>query len=288
MASINELAASVNQNHMEKIIRIEKYIYEFISSRFEMLDLFYRTTHRDRTTGVYKLIDGPQVMDFLMSIHGNIEELYYGKKLIPQKFTTPDALFTSLNAFKEYLNEHEYLLTQNFNGERTYYVVSEMVKIKTELVEMIDYAKQLYDTEDTVIPYQDLRYYLIEKDIPKFIKTLKSILSSVSYAISKTKEGYHHSNVYLILKLLGFEIIPEESTNKGRIDVVIRFIDIVYILEFKFDKAENDLSKEALNQIKENGYPEKYYVEKKEIIAIGISFSEKERNINGFQMEIIK
>ncbi len=269
---------------MNKIQRVERYIYEFFVNRFEHYDIFYRSTHRDRTYGVYKLNDGPKIMDLIISIHGNIEDQFYFEKLIPHKFTTPEALFSSLNAFKEFLIEHEYLLTKNLDGENTYYVVSEVLKIKTELIEMIDYAKQLYDFEDTVIPYQDLRYYLITKDIPNFIKTLSSILSSVSYAIAKTKEGYHHSNIHLILKLLGFEIISEEITNVGRIDAVIRFIDTVYILEFKFGGTE-DLSKEALTQIKEKGYPEKFHVEKKEIFAIGISFSEDTRNINGFEVE---
>lgn len=271
---------------MDKIQRVEKYIYEFFTNRFEHYDIFFRSTHRDRTYGVYKLNDGPKVMDLIISIHGNIEDQFYFEKLIPHKFTTPEALFSSLNSFKEFLIQNEYLIIQNLDGENTYYVVSELLKIKTELIQMIDYAKQLYDFEDNVIPYQDLRYYLINKDINNFIKTLKSILSSVSYAIAKTKEGYHHSNIHLILKLLGFEIISEEITNIGRIDAVIRFIDTVYILEFKFGGAE-DLSNDALNQIKDKGYPEKFYVEKKEIIAIGISFSEDIRNINGFEVEKI-
>jgi hypothetical protein len=269
---------------MDKIQRVEKYIYEFFTNRFEHYDMFYRSTHRDRTYGVYKLNDGPKVMDLIMSIHGNIEDQFYFEKLIPHKFTTPEALFSSLNSFKEFLIQNEYLIIQNLDGENTYYVVSELLKIKTELIQMIDYAKQLYDFEDNVIPYQDLRYYLINKDINNFIKTLKSILSSVSYAIAKTKEGYHHSNIHLILKLLGFEIISEEITNVGRIDAVIRFIDTIYILEFKFG-GDEDLSKEALKQIKEKGYPEKFFVEKKEILAIGISFSEADRNINGFEVE---
>ena len=157
---------------MNKIQRVEKYIYEFFANRFEQYDSFYRSTHRDRTYGVYKLNDGTKVMDLIMSIHGNIEDLFYYEKLIPHKFTTPESLFSSLNAFKEYLIKHEYLINENLDGENTFYVVSELLKIKTELIQMIDYAKQLYDFEDNVIPYQDLRYYLINKDINNFIKIL--------------------------------------------------------------------------------------------------------------------
>jgi hypothetical protein len=135
-----------------------------------------------------------------------------------------------------------------------------------------------------VIPYQELRYKLITKNVPDFIDILKSILASVSYAITKTQEGFFHSNVHLILKLLGFEIISEEQTNNGRIDSVIRFSDIIYIVEFKFNENE-DLSNEALQQIKDKEYALKFAYEKKDILGIGVSFSKDNRNINGFKFE---
>ena len=172
----------------------------------------------------------------------------------------------------------------NFDKDNTSYIVSEIYQIKTELIQAIDYTKNIYDFEDTVIPYQELRYKLITNNIPDFIIILKSILASVSYAISKTQEGFYHSNVHLILKLLGFEIISEELTNNGRIDAVIRFSDKIFIIEFKFNKNE-DLSNEALQQIKDKEYILKFIIENKDIFGIGISFSKDTRNINGFRTE---
>ena len=266
------------------INRIEEYIFDFFSSRIENLNMSYYSVSQSRQTGIYLLKNGAKIMDLFNSIHGNITEKFYSKRLIPHQFSTPEDLFNSLNAFKEYLNENEWLLNENLNGESTSYIVSELLQLKNEIVHMIDYAKELYEIEDSIIPYQDLRYYLIRREIPNFIECIKSILASVSYAITKSKEGYHHSNVHLILKLLGFEIVSEELTNVGRIDAVIRFLDTVYILEFKFSKIEDE-SMLALNQIKEKNYPQKFFVEKKKIIGIGISFSEKERNINGYKIE---
>lgn len=271
---------------MSKVKRIEKYLFEFFSNRFEDFDMFYRSTHRDRHTGIYNLKDGNRIMDFIISIHSNIEDHFYYEHLVPHKFATPDALFRSLDLFKKYLNENQKLLDKNYKRENTSYIIHETQKIKTELVEMIDYAKKLYDYEDTLIPYQELRYKLITRNIPDFVNILKSIMASVSYAITKTLEGYFHSNVHLTLKLLGFDVISEEQTNNGRIDAVIRFSDTIYILEFKFNN-EDDLSADALQQIKDKRYPEKFFIENKEIIAIGISFSEKTKNINGYVFEQI-
>lgn len=269
---------------MDKIKRLEKYLFDFFSSRFEDLEDFYRATHRDRRYGIYRLKQGDRLMDFLISIHGNIEEKFYFEKLIPQKFATPGALLTALDCFKKYLNDNQKYLDINFNGENTDYIIHTIQQIKSELIQAIDYIKIIYDYEDTVIPYQELRYKLITNNITDFIKILSGILASVSYAISHTQEGFFHSNVHLILKLLGFEILSEEMTNNGRIDAVIRFSDKIYILEFKFNDNQ-DLSSEALKQIKDKEYALKFTIEKKDIFGIGISFSNEKKNINGFKTE---
>lgn len=271
---------------MNKIKRLEKYLFDFFSSRFEDLDDFYRVTYRDRHYGIYKLKQGNKLLDFLISIYSNIQEQFFFEKLIPHKFATPEALLTALSSFKKYLNDNQIYLDINSDGENTDYAVSEIQIIKNELVQAIEYTKNIFDYEDTVIPYQELRYKLITNNIPDFIKILSGILASVSYAISHAQEGFYHSNVHLILRLLGFDILSEEMTNNGRIDAVIRFSDKIYILEFKFNENK-DLSNEALQQILEKEYALKFHIENKDIFGIGISFSKEKKNINGFKTEKI-
>lgn len=269
---------------MDKTARIEKYLFEFFSSRFDTLDLFYRSTHRDRTSGIYRLNDGNLLMDFIISIHGNIEEHFFSEKLIPKKFASPEALLSKLEEFRKYLEENQYLIDQNINGERTSYIIHTLQGINEELTEAIRYVKKIYDFEGNIIPYEELKYKLVTNNIPDFINILKSILASVSYSISHNSEGFHHSNVHLILKLLGFDIISEELTNNGRIDAVIRFSDNIYIIEFKFDENE-DKSIDALYQIKHKDYALKFRVEQKKIYGIGVSFSTVAKNINGYIFE---
>jgi hypothetical protein len=269
---------------MDKIKRLENYLFDFFSSRYDDLFDFYTVTKRERQYGIYRLKEGNYLMDFLNGIHGNIEGQFYFKNLIPHKFATPEILLTTLDLFKQYLNDNQKYLDINIDAENTNYIVMEIQKIKNDLVQAIDYTKIIYDYEDTVIPYQELRYKLITNNITDFINILKSILASVSYAIAHAQEGFFHSNVHLILKLLGFEILSEEMTNIGRIDAVIRFSDKIYILEFKFNDNQ-DLSDEALQQIKGKEYALKFTVEKKDIYGIGISFGKNTKNINGFKTE---
>jgi Holliday junction resolvase-like predicted endonuclease len=269
---------------MNKIETLEKYISDFFSTRYEDINYFYKTAHQNRQHEMYKLKKGTSLMDFVINIHSNIEDNLCAERLIPHKFVTPERLFNFLANFKTYLNDHQYLIDMNNEDEDTDFVIVKIQEIKDDLVQMIDYVKQVYEMEDVSIPYQELRYNLITKNVPKFIDILKSILSSVSYAITKVHEGYFHSNVHLILKLLGFEIISEELTNNGRIDAVIRFMDIIYIIEFKFEDGL-DKSKSALQQIKDKNYAQKFIIEHKEITGIGISFDKTSRNIKGFVYE---
>jgi hypothetical protein len=268
---------------MDKVIRLEKYINDFFVTRWDNYQMFYRDVSENRRHGIYNLKKGNELMDMLNNIHGNLEERLYSEKLVPQIFATPDKLIGFLKAFKEHLQEYQPLLDLNTNGEQTSYIIQELQSMKIELVELMDYLIILYDNEDILIPYQELRHSLITKDVAIFFKNMNSILASVSYPILKTKEGYLHSNIHLILKLLGFDIISEESTNIGRIDAVIRFSETIYIFEFKLGT-----SLEAIAQIKENKYYEKFIIEKKEIFLVGVGFDSGNRNISDFKFEVVK
>lgn len=265
---------------MQKVHWIEEYINDFFASRWQNYQMFYRDVNDNRRTGIYQLKRGNELMDMLNNIMGHIEEKLYFEKLVPQVFATPQNLISYLSAFKEHLKEYQPLLDLNNKGEETSYIVHELQSMKIELVELMDYLILLYDRDDKIVPYQELRHALITKNVSDFFKIMNSILASVSYSILKTKEGYLHSNIHLILKLLGFDIISEEATNIGRIDAVIRFSEMIYIFEFKLGTSD-----EAMNQIKEKKYYEKFIVEKKQIYLVGVGFDNENRNISDFKFE---
>ena len=57
-----------------------------------------------------------------------------------------------------------------------------------ELIDLIDHINRMYESRDTTIPYQDLRYNLIVGKIDVFIELLKSLLASLSYSMYKISE----------------------------------------------------------------------------------------------------
>ncbi|SFV68228.1 hypothetical protein MNB_SM-5-880 [hydrothermal vent metagenome] len=95
-------------------------------------------------------------------------------------------------------------------------------------------------------------------------------------------EGFYASVIYVYFQSLGIEIIGEDVTSKGRIDLTLFVNDIIYIIEFKVNQ------KGALEQIKANRYADKYKDLDKKIYLVGISFDELERNICEFEWELFK
>jgi hypothetical protein len=103
-------------------------------------------------------------------------------------------------------------------------------------------------------------------------------------------EGYYASVMYAYLCSLGLETLAEDTSNRGRIDLTLRFKlpdgqKQVYIFEFKvIDGEQADGS--ALQQIKQKNYAAKYDDGEQRIFLIGMEFSKVTRNIVGFVWEV--
>ncbi|WP_369694902.1 PD-(D/E)XK nuclease domain-containing protein [Methanospirillum hungatei] len=97
-------------------------------------------------------------------------------------------------------------------------------------------------------------------------------------------EGYYASVVYAYLASLGYEIIPEDTTNKGRIDLTVKTRSYIWIFEFKVKGIDHSGNKDPLKQIKERGYAEKYAADSRPVIEIGIVFDPKTRNIEAWEV----
>jgi hypothetical protein len=96
-------------------------------------------------------------------------------------------------------------------------------------------------------------------------------------------EGYYASVFYAYFASLGLDIILEDSSNHGRLDMAVRFNRQLYLFEFKV--VELVSSGEALEQIKERGYADKYRAEGLPIHLIGVEFSRDRRSVVGFEVQ---
>ncbi|MDR0715810.1 MAG: ATP-binding protein, partial [Azoarcus sp.] len=96
-------------------------------------------------------------------------------------------------------------------------------------------------------------------------------------------EGYYASVFYASFAALGMDIVPEDVSNQGRLDMAVKFNGQVYLFEFKV--VEDGAEGKALQQIKEKKYADKYRALDQPIHLIGVEFSKKARNVVGFEVE---
>ena len=89
-------------------------------------------------------------------------------------------------------------------------------------------------------------------------------------------EGFYASVLYSCFASLGLELIAEDVTNQGRIDLTLKIADKSYIFEFKVT------AEQPLQQIKARKYYEKY---RGDIFIIGINFDKAAKNISSFKWE---
>ena len=129
---------------------------------------------------------------------------------------------------------------------------------------------------------RQLTQALNDRDDFRFFEIIKSLFSSISYNIFINKEAYYHSIIYMILKLMDAPVHTEVQTSTGRMDTVIDADEQIYIMELKMGSAE-----EALKQIKEKKYYEKYLTSDKPIKLIGVGIDEAKRNIRDFKIELL-
>ncbi|KLO21596.1 ATPase AAA [Marinitoga sp. 1197] len=122
---------------------------------------------------------------------------------------------------------------------------------------------------------------LLKNDIKGLIEEIKKIISAIPYNLHKKEEKYYHSLIFTIIASAGIDVKAEELTNLGRSDLVIDFDERIYLFEIKVDKSAID----AINQIKEKKYYEKYIG--KEIYIIGININSEKRNIDDYIIEKI-
>ncbi|WP_299022953.1 ATP-binding protein [uncultured Tepidimonas sp.] len=96
-------------------------------------------------------------------------------------------------------------------------------------------------------------------------------------------EGYWASVFYSHLASLGLDLTPEDVTNQGRIDLTLKLPQAIVIIEFK--RIDGDApTGEAIAQLRQRGYADKYRADGRPIWLLGVEFSSATRNVVGWEV----
>lgn len=114
-------------------------------------------------------------------------------------------------------------------------------------------------------------------DLSAFIEAIKTFYAAVPYQWEKDNrnEHYYHALLYTLLMAFGADVRCEEPGAKGCSDITLLMPKGIYVMELKYNKSAD----EALQQIDERGYADKYLLDGRPVTKVGISFSSEERNI---------
>lgn len=137
---------------------------------------------------------------------------------------------------------------------------------------------------------------LAAHDLDGLRKSLHAFFASIPHDWYRNNplaqyEGYYASVFYSQLAALGLDVRVEDSTNKGRIDLTLRYDSAIYLFEFKV--VEQVPEGKALQQLLDKGYAEKYRGTRSlsgaevSISLIGVEFSREQRNIIGWDTLVL-
>ena len=127
----------------------------------------------------------------------------------------------------------------------------------------------------------DMKNKILRDDMDGALALAKDVLSNVPYCNDANTEGHYQSLLYLMFTLLGYFLDVEVRTAKGRIDIVIRLSDRIYILELKLHEDADA----ALRQIDLRRYADRFAVYGRKIVKVGISFDVSGHTIRDWRIQ---
>jgi len=122
--------------------------------------------------------------------------------------------------------------------------------------------------------------------LEKLREQIEVLISNISYVHYKGESSYVIA-IFSILYSTGLNVITEDNTDKGRIDLtVIVNKEIVYIIEIKVIKEEKEKGK-AIKQIEEREYYKKY-MNYERIYIVGIEIDRVKKKIVNYEYKRVK
>jgi hypothetical protein len=127
---------------------------------------------------------------------------------------------------------------------------------------------------------------LKKEEIEKLREQVEILISNISYVHYKGESSYVIA-IFSLLYSTGLNVITEDNTSKGRIDLtIIVNKEIVYIIEVKVIEREEEKGK-AIRQIQEKEYYKKYMNYEK-IYIVGIEINKVKKQIVNFEYKKVK
>ena len=142
------------------------------------------------------------------------------------------------------------------------------------------YAPSMMGELDAVV-YKYREKVELEDDMEAFLPYLQTFYDKFPYTIINNNERHYQAVMYTIFAMLGADVKAEETTPDGRIDMVLKTENTIYIFELKYNKS----AEVAVKQIEQKDYAKIFADDGRRIIKIGLNFSEDRRSLEDWKVE---
>ena len=192
-----------------------------------------------------------------------------------------DAPTESMRSILPLLYQSGYITIKGYNSaSRLYSLDIPNNEIRVGLMESLlpNYVAEYADEGGTTIG--DMYVALLNNDLDEMFRLLQAYLLTVPYCDNASSEGHYQQMLYIIFSLFGRYVEVEVRTPRGRVDVVMRSSNTLYLFELKL----NQDAATALEQINLKDYASKFALSQLPVVKVGINFDSERRTISDWEI----
>ena len=216
-----------------------------------------------------------------------VRHIRAGNNFLPDMFdeTVEGRTLSSSDLFKArptaLLYQTGYLTIKGYEEPERYRLGIPNLEVRKGLFE--DLASVYFEKDyEAIYDYvYDVRGLLEERRVDEAMERLRTFMAGIPYEFAdKATELHYENNLFIIFVLVGVDARPEWHTSQGRIDLLLRMRNYIYVIELKRDGTPE----EALEQIREKDYTRQFLGDPRPVVELGISFSTETRNITAWKV----
>lgn len=192
-----------------------------------------------------------------------------------------DAPTESLESVIPLLYQSGYITIKNGNPQTDLYVLDIPNKeVRMGLMRSLlpNYVNR--QTRNCNITVVKMSVAISEGRMDDALRLLQTFLGTVPYCDHTDYEGNYQQLLYIIFSMLSYEVDVEVRTPHGRVDVVLKTRNALYLMELKLDKSAN----EAIEQINLKNYSERFALCGLPIVKVGINFNTRKGTIEDWMI----
>lgn len=193
-----------------------------------------------------------------------------------------DSIFTSNNPIPV-IYQSGYLTICGYDSEfKLYKLDFPNREVKEGFIKFLMPYYTSFDKVQSPFEIREFAKDLRAGNINDFMTRLQSFFANVNYdQIVKDVENWYQNVIYIVTTLAGYYVEAERRTANGRIDLVIKTSNYIYVMEFKLQGT----AEEAMQQINSKNYPLPYTKDSRKLYKIGVNFDSTLRNIEKWIVE---